>query len=264
MGVETVSEVIDARSASAPVSRHWTIVGTTVGASVAYAALFNLSFRTDENPFDGPDGFMLLALFALKLVTVVALVIGLHRIGARIAASPALAWVAAAIWALVGVALTAVVAWAKNQGASLGVDQLWPGKADAALRGHLDPGPGPGWNPTSIVTAELVAVVLLALGVAMLLRSTVRRLDQRVITALTAVGFFCGLLIYDQVVGWPVMFDFDPFVGDAVLGVLTYELAFLPGPIDPLGAIALAAMAAANGLILVVASWVRPAQADFL
>ena len=255
MGVETVPEVIDTRRASDPVSWHWTTVGMTVVVPVAYAALFNLSFRTDENPFNGPDGFMVLVLFALKLLTIVALVIGLHRIGARIAASPALAWVGAVIWALVGVALAAVVAWAKNRGASLGVDQLWPGQSDAALRGHLNPGPGLGWNPTSIVTAEIMAVVLLAAGVAMVLRLTGRRFEGRVVTTLTMVGFLCGLLIYDQIVGWPVMFDFDPFVGDAVLGVLTYELAFLPAPIDPLGAITLAAIAAANGLILVVARW---------
>ncbi len=235
----------------------------TVVAPVAYAVLFNVSFRTDENPFDGPDGFMALALVALKLLTMFALIAGLHRIGTRIAASPALARVAAVIWALVGMTLITVVAWAKEQGASLGVDHLWPGQSDAELLGHLDPGPGLGWNPTSIVTAELVTVALLAAGVAMLLRlvgaSLVGaglvggRLEQRIVTALAMMGFFCGLVVYDQIVGWPAMFDFDPFVGDAVLGVLTYELVFFPGPIDPLGAIALAAIAAANGLILLAA-----------
>lgn len=255
MGVKTVSEVIDPRRASNPDSQPSTNVALFV-APVAYAALFNLSFRTDENPFDGPDGAMGLALFVLKLLTVVTVVVGLHRIGERITASPVLARVAAVIWALVGVTLAAVVALAKNRGASLGVDHLWPGQSEAELLGHLDPGPGPGWNPTSIVTAEIVAVVLLAVGVAMVFRFVGGRLEQRIVTALAMVGLFCGLLVYDQIIGWPVMFDFDPFVGDAVLGVLTYELAFLPGPMDPLGAVALAAIGAANGLILVAARWV--------
>jgi hypothetical protein len=100
------------------------------------------------------------------------------------------------------------------------------------------------------VTAEVVAVVALAAGTAILLRLLARWPNRALVTALAMVGLFCGLLCYDQIVGWPVMFDFDPFTGDAVLGTLTYELGFFVGPTDPLGAIALAAIAVANGLIL--------------
>jgi hypothetical protein len=251
-------DVIETKHALTPAAQRWTTDGMTVIAPAAYAALYNLNFRTDETPFDGPDGLMIFALFGLKLLTVVSLMIGLHRIGARIAASPAFAWVAGVVWALVGVALVAVVALAKNRGASVGVDHLWPGQSGAELIGHLDPQPGLRWTPTNIVTAEMVAVVMLAVVVALMLRLVGQRLQRQLVTGLTMVVFLCGLLAYDQVVGWPVMFDFDPFVGDAVLGALTYELALLPAPIDPVGAITLATIAAANGLILMTASRVTP------
>ncbi len=256
MEVETVSEATDTGQGSGLASQFRTGIAMTVVAPVAHAALFNLSYRIDDSPFDGPDGVMIFALFALKLLTVISLVVGLHRIGAQVAASPALAWMAAGIWSSVGTVLVAVVASAKNQGASLGIDHLWPGQSDPELLSHLDPGPGLGWNATSIVTAEILAVASLSVGVALILRFAAGRLERRFATGLTMASFLCGLLVYDRIVGWPVLFDFDPFVGDAVLGVLTYELTVLPGPVDPLGAITLAAIAAANGLILVVARWV--------
>ncbi len=234
-------------------ARGWLTTGMTVIAPVTYAALYDLSFRTDANPLNGPDGFMTLALVALKLLTIAALVTGVHQIGTRITARPSLAWTAATIWAFVGVALAASIASAKNRGTALGTDQLWPGQSNGELLSQLDPGPGPGWNTTSILTAEIIAVLVLSLGVAMLLRLAGRRLRQRRVTVLALVGILGGLLIYDQIVGWPVMFDFDPFVGDAILGALTYELMLFPLPLDPLGALALAAIAVANGLILVVA-----------
>lgn len=234
-------------------SRWWTSTWVLVVVPLAYAVAFNISFRTDENPFNGPDGGVLVALFLLKWATGAALVAGVHRIGGRMAGRPALAPVAAAVWAAVGVALVATVARAKEGGAVLGVDQLWPGNDKAAeMIPHLEVPPGPGWDAGAIVRAELVAVVALTLAVGVALQVLNGRWEQRLATASTVVGFFVGLLVYDRIVGWPVILDFDPFTADAVLGSLTYELMFLIGPVDPLGAIALAAIAVANGVILAV------------
>jgi hypothetical protein len=120
VSVEAAAQSIDARQDRGPMLSD----RAAVIMPVAYAMAFNISFRTDENPSNGPDGLTAAILFALKLLTVVALIVGLHRVGERAAQRPATATVAAGIWASIGTALVVAVAWAKERGVVLGSDQL--------------------------------------------------------------------------------------------------------------------------------------------
>lgn len=258
MGVEAMMATTDTPPTPRVDLSSWAAIAGLAVAPLVYASVFNLIFRLDERLADSPNGLVVGVLFVLKVLTIASLAVGVHQIGNRISRRRSMAAIGAGIWSSVGVALVLVVAWAKEQGTSLGIDHLWPGRSNPELVDALSPGPGPGWHPSSIVAVEIMAVVVMPIVVAALLRLLARRPERLVVTALALGAVFLSLLAYDRIVGWPVMFDFDPFVGDAVLGILTYELGFFFAPVDPLGATSLAAIAIANSLILASAKPLTP------
>ncbi len=223
---------------------------------VAYALLYNIRFQTSNHQPHGFDGIAGAALIVLKPLSIIALAASVHSVGKLIAKKPGRATTAAVVWALAGAMLVSAVALAKHRGATLGIDQLWPERSNPELLNLLSPGPGQRWEPRAIIVTELVAVLALSALVAGILWLLARRPERLLVTALAMAAFFFGLLFYDLVAGWPIMFDFDPFVGDAALGALAYELGFVFLPFDPVGSLGLAAIAVANGALLTL--WGNP------
>ena len=222
-------------------------------APIVYAAAFNVRFHVDDTPFNSPDTLFGLALVGLKILAVVSLLYSLGRIGQLVGEQRQFAGVAATVWAIAGTALVLVVAAAKNRGRVLSSDQLWPGHVEPTLLDMLSSEPGTDWQPYTIVVFELIAVALLATLTAAAVAVLAPRLERALVTAIASAGVFLGLLIYDRLVSWPVMFDFDFFVGDAVLGAATYEVGFVFLPVDTIGALAFGTAGLANLTVLALA-----------
>lgn len=195
----------------------------------------------------------------LKWSTVVVTPLLIALVAERLAATersvPRLWLGAATLWAVTGVAmvgaLAPVAAAIAEASAKPDAARLWPG-TEALASTVADARFDPGYTVTRILIWELVAVVVIAMVVAVALHG------QRLVPPFTAmtvpVLVVVSLVVYSILGPAGIIMDYDPFVGDVVLGGTLAELLVPFAPMDPIGALAIGVAGLTMSALLFVTS----------
>ncbi len=190
-----------------------------------------------------------------KLATVVAVPLALFRLGRAVEDTPALArvwWQLGLLWALLGVAIVLAIVPVGEEiaraSAKPTASRIWPG-TDMAAERDLFVASNPAYNLFHVVAFELGAVLVLAFVSALCVQAA-NRVGAAMI-ALLPLGVVCTLTLYAVAAPGAWIWDYDPFVGDVVLGGLLSEVVFVVAPSDPVGALALVVGAST----VTVAAW---------
>ena len=116
--------------------------------------------------------------------------------------------------------------------------RVWPGTETITDRPDLDVASDPAYNIARILTFELIAVAAIAVAAGIGLWAC-RKLPSVFAIALPLL-VFGALIIYTAAAPGAWIWDYDPFIGDVVLGGVLAELVLFPAPHDSVGAIAIA------------------------
>ncbi len=181
-----------------------------------------------------------------KLATVVSVPLTLWRFGRAVGDNPSAAdlwWKLGMFWAVSGAVLLLVVVPFGEQIARATEDggaalRVWPGTGMAGEYDFLVAN-DPGYSVARVVSLELGAVMVLAVVSAICVRVATTR-NAAAAMLILPMAVVVTLIFYGTVAPASLVFDYDTFIGDVVLGGLIAELGFFVGPADPIAAVALA------------------------
>ncbi len=173
----------------------------------------------------------------LKWSTVVAMPLLVLRLAETMRARPRLYWQAPMLWAVTGVALVAgltpYAAAIAEASAKPDASRLWPGTEALASTG-ADAKFDAAFTVNRIVASEILAMIAIAIVVGLVFRAV--RDVPIVAAALVPVSVVVSLIVYSLLVPGGFIMDYDPFIGDVVLGGVLSDLIIPVGPFDPVGA----------------------------
>jgi hypothetical protein len=281
---------INDASGLAPGRIDWTGVaedykGRIAGTACAYGAyaLVNLLVRnTMELPKEiEPTGFAvvvivsLFILFALtKCMFFLAAPILVALVARRVAARPA-RWLAVAlVWAGTGLGAMVLVALNEDTIRRVANNNEYHRITPDDFREQICTPNTPECFPTldildnphifdaygweRMILTEVLTLCLIAFAAALVLRLTAPA-SRHLAAAAVPMTIVAGLWLYCQFAApWAFVIDWDTFVGDRILGTLSYEFALLIFVFDPFGAMTLGAYALS--MYLMTRWWPAPTQ----
>lgn len=176
----------------------------------------------------------------LKWLTVLTIPLLIHHLADRMTRRPNLWWQASALWAVVGtVFVWALVPFAPaiaEASAKPDASRLWPG-TEALASTQADAKFDAAYTVNRIVASELVAVVIIAMLIGLTFR--LRLKSPWTAAGLVPIVAVLSLIGYSLMVPGGFIMDYDPFVGDVVLGGVLADLIIPVTPFDPIGAMAI-------------------------
>ena len=244
---------------SAPQSNDW-ITGLAESywpVLVLFPVLYGLlngAALLSADPFLLPEQGSLFYLYiAFKSASAVSIPVLLYLVSKRVADKPRRWLVLLLVWSVVG-CVVVVFAATYNSNVAQSTNgaafrRLWPGQDLTEGDAAIVEGFPFSYTTQSILVTELLTVVVLALLSAALIRWLATQIPA-LAAVVVPIAVFSTLVAYTLILRWPLVVDYDFFVGDAALGGTFAELLFPPLPFDLVGGSSLGIAAATMGMFL--------------